>query len=394
MTGAPTPEVKGWCPGALRPMLSGDGWLVRVRPFDGRLTGAQAAGLADLARRMGNGVLGLSNRANLQIRGVREDAVDALTSGLNRLGLLDIDVDTEARRNIITAPDWVEGDGTIETVTALRSRLTADALPGLSGKFGFAVDIGPRPLLRAAPADVRIEGAGDDLVVSADGANRGAPATRALAANRAVALAQWFIRTGGVMDGRGRMAAHLARANVDLPAAFRTVAVPAHPAPTPRPGPVRAGFLVGFEFGQLCADTLLSIAALGPLRMTPWRMILIEGLTAAPGHSDLITNPDDPRLRVVACPGAPVCIQGRQETRVIARALAAYVPVGRLLHVAGCAKGCAHPGEADVTLVGHDGGFAAVRDGNAASPAAPAMAPDAILRDAASLFGGADAISL
>ena len=25
-------EIKGWCPGALRPMLSGDGLVVRVRP--------------------------------------------------------------------------------------------------------------------------------------------------------------------------------------------------------------------------------------------------------------------------------------------------------------------------------------------------------------------------
>ena len=29
--------IKGWCPGALRPMQSGDGLVVRVRPFGGRL---------------------------------------------------------------------------------------------------------------------------------------------------------------------------------------------------------------------------------------------------------------------------------------------------------------------------------------------------------------------
>ncbi len=394
MTCAATPEVKGWCPGALRPMLSGDGWLVRVRPFEGRLTGAQAVGLAELARGMGNGVIGLSNRANLQIRGVRDDAVDALTMGLERLGLLDVDEDAEARRNIITAPDWMAGDGTIEVATALRRHLAAGTLPGLPGKFGFAVDIGARPVLRAAPADIRVEGVGDDLVVYADGASHGAPATRAGAAAMAVALAEWFIRTGGVADGRGRMAAHLARAGADLPAAFRSVPIAGSAAPVARPGPAKAGFLLGFEFGQLGADTLWSIAAMGPLRITPWRMILIEGLRDAPVHPDLITDPDDPRLRVVACPGAPSCRQGRQETRDIARALAPFVPAGRLLHVAGCAKGCAHPGEADVTLVGQDAGFGMVHGGNAASPAAPAMAPDAILRHAASLFGGADAISL
>ena len=41
-----TPQVKGWCPGALRPMLSGDGLVLRVRPHGGRLSQAQAAGIA------------------------------------------------------------------------------------------------------------------------------------------------------------------------------------------------------------------------------------------------------------------------------------------------------------------------------------------------------------
>jgi precorrin-3B synthase len=42
-------EVKGWCPGALRPMESGDGLLVRIKPWCGAFTLAQAAGLADIA---------------------------------------------------------------------------------------------------------------------------------------------------------------------------------------------------------------------------------------------------------------------------------------------------------------------------------------------------------
>ena len=49
--------IKGWCPGALRPMQSGDGLVVRVRPFGGRLEAAQVAGIADLAERYGNGLI-------------------------------------------------------------------------------------------------------------------------------------------------------------------------------------------------------------------------------------------------------------------------------------------------------------------------------------------------
>jgi precorrin-3B synthase len=36
-----------------------------------------------------------------------------------------------------------------------------------------------------------------------------------------------------------------------------------------------------------------------------------------------------------------------------------------LLHLSGCAKGCAHPGPAAITLVGEAGGFALIHDGRA-----------------------------
>src|SRR4029077_14251788 len=46
--------IKGWCPSALRPMPSGDGLVVRLRPRGGRLSSAQAAGIAELAARHGH----------------------------------------------------------------------------------------------------------------------------------------------------------------------------------------------------------------------------------------------------------------------------------------------------------------------------------------------------
>ena len=80
---AGTPQVKGWCPGALRPMLSGDGLVVRVRPHGGRLSRVQAAGIAALAAQHGNGLLDLTSRANLQIRGVEQSSHPALIESLH-----------------------------------------------------------------------------------------------------------------------------------------------------------------------------------------------------------------------------------------------------------------------------------------------------------------------
>ena len=89
MTG---PVVHGWCPGALRPMMSGDGLVVRVRAPLGRLTQDQAAGVAELAGRHGNGLIDVSARANVQIRGVTPASHPGLIDGLTALGLIDRDV--------------------------------------------------------------------------------------------------------------------------------------------------------------------------------------------------------------------------------------------------------------------------------------------------------------
>ena len=64
-------EIKGWCPGARRPMPSGDGLIARVRPHGGCLPVTALEHLADAAARFGNGQIDLTRRANLQIRGIR-----------------------------------------------------------------------------------------------------------------------------------------------------------------------------------------------------------------------------------------------------------------------------------------------------------------------------------
>ena len=46
---------RGWCPGALRPMPTGDGLLVRVRVPEYRLSSQSAEALAEAAETCGNG---------------------------------------------------------------------------------------------------------------------------------------------------------------------------------------------------------------------------------------------------------------------------------------------------------------------------------------------------
>ncbi len=386
------PIIQGWCPGALRPMLSGDGLVVRIRPRGGRLSADQVAGIAALSAAHGNGLIDLSARANLQLRGVTASSYDALMAGLGGLGLLDISAEAEARRNILVTPFWRDGDGAQEIAQGLAQALSADGAPDLPGKFGFAVDNGPTPVLLTASADIRIERHGGHMICRADGATTGAPVTLDTAVAAALRLARWFLATGGAPGGRGRMAAHLAREkeqrsseNFSGPHDFSYEESSPSNAFAPAPGPHALGILVGLEFGQIAAAEM---ARLGAVRLTPWRMLLIEGLHTAPNLPGLITQGNDPRLQVVACTGAPGCPQGLQPTRGLARALAPHVPRGALLHVSGCAKGCAMPKAAAMTLVGQSAGFGLVPKGLAGdAPPRNGLTAASLIADPGILLG-------
>ncbi|MFV0303099.1 MAG: precorrin-3B synthase [Paracoccus sp. (in: a-proteobacteria)] len=352
-------QVQGWCPGALRPMLSGDGLVVRLRAR--RLSRAQASGLAGAALRYGNGLIDLTARGNLQLRGVSEASHAPLIADLRALALVDADVATESRRNILVTPF---ADAETDDLAGALARFMADG-PDLPDKFGLVVDTGPAPVLATTPGDIRLERAADGgLILRADGAELGARVTAGTAAGSALALARWFLAAGGVSEGRGRMAA-LIRRGIRPGGALAGTAAPAPAAPPPGPGIVEQGALVALEFGQMRAETLAALSALGPLRMTPWRMLLVEGLNHLPDLPGLILSADDPCLRVLACTGAPGCLQAHRPVRALARKLAPQVPPGRRLHVSGCAKGCAHPGPADLTLIATPQGFDLVRAGTA-----------------------------
>ncbi len=359
------PVIQGWCPGALRPMLSGDGWVVRVRPHGGRLTQAQADGLGRLALAHGNGQIDLSTRANIQIRGVTEQSYGSLIAGLADLGLVDKSAEAEGRRNIVVTPFWMSDDGVQALSASLATALAEIEAPRLPSKFGFVVDCGPSPILSTISGDIRLERSAEGgLICRADGAASGAPVSDQTAVATAIALAQWFIESGGMHGDRGRMSRHLTTGAV-LPNIYTKAAAQLSTAFSPRPGTVAAGVLVGFEFGQMRGETLIALACHGALRVTPWRMLLIEGVNAAPDVEGLITQPGDPMLRVIACSGKPACIQGLQPTRELGRRFAPHLPKNTTLHVSGCAKGCAHAGPADFTLTAREAGFDFVRVGRA-----------------------------
>jgi len=383
------PEVKGWCPGARRPMLSGDGLVVRVRPRFARMTAKTVLALCDLAERYGDGGLEVTSRANLQLYGVAPDDHPALITALETLGLLDANAALEARRNILVTPFWSPGDLTERLTAALLEALPD--LPDLPAKVGWAVDTGAAPVLSSCSADLRLERGPDGLILRADGAARGRLVAERDAVPALIEMATWFAETRA--PEHRRMRTHVtrgtwvpqdaeqggaARSQGVLPAEWQT-AEPFAPAPTSVPGPSVQGALYGLAFGRVEACHLRAVMAEATaLRVTPWRLVLVEGAALA-RHPGVISDRADPLLTTAACRGAPACPQGSVETRALARRLAARVPG---LHVSGCAKGCARATASRVTLVGRDGRFDLVEEGCASDPPRlTGLTPDALTGD-------------
>ncbi|WP_134680505.1 hypothetical protein [Paracoccus ravus] len=362
------PVIRGWCPGARRPMMAGDGLVLRIQPPMGQLTPRQAQGLADLADAHATGSIELTSRANLQLRGIAGSGHDALLMALEGLGLIAGDAAAEGRRNFVLNP-FRRTDEADRVAALISEGLTSPRFASLPSKFGFALDCAPQRHLAQISADIRIEAGGAGLILRADGCPTGLPVPdAACAAARALDLCAWFIASGGVgADGRGRMRRHLA-GGAALPEGLRGDELPRPSAAKAVPGRIGGGICVAAAFGILSAADLRALAQSGAnvLRITPWRMIFLPDRAALGLKSSaLIRDPHDPILRVWACTGAPGCPQASVETRSLARALAGWLPPRVHLHVAGCAKGCAHPAPAGLTLVGRDGRFDLIRDGAA-----------------------------
>lgn len=272
--------------GALRPGRSGDGLVVCVRPFNGRLRRAQADGIATLAAAHGNGRLVLTDRANIEIHGVTDASYPALIEGLRRMTLLDADEVTESRRNVLVTPLWQTGGETEALAPQLSEALSQPDAPLTPEGFGYAVDTGREPVLQNADADIRLErDAGGGLILVADGADRGKPVTVETVVEEALKLSDWFMAS---RKGHRRMSA-LLHDGIALPADHL---VPRQQQTyTPRPGATPLGAMIGIVAGQLPVNTLASLAKQGGLRLTPWRMLLVESARAIPKVKGVITDP-------------------------------------------------------------------------------------------------------
>ncbi|MDB5414731.1 MAG: precorrin-3B synthase [Rubritepida sp.] len=354
---------RGACPSLAAPMPTGDGLLLRAPP--GWWSPAVVLAIADAADRFGNGVVEITARGSLQIRGLRAETAEACADALVTGGIVDAPP-------VLVGPLAGRDRSEIADPRGIAAAIVEGWPEGLAAKTSVVVDGGGALHLDAVGADLRL--------VAVD------------ASNWAMGLGdKWLARVPVEEAAPAALAAlrHLGTRRAREVATESTNPPPASRAPAEPIGWHAAGALgVAGAFGALEARTLAAFADAAPpdslLRPAPGRALLVLGLNPAQGAAlrekaaafGLVTDPADPRRRIAACPGSPACASGEAATRELAASLAmlAELPPG-IIHISGCAKGCAHPGPAAITLVGCDGGFGLVRGGVARDHPACHLAP-------------------
>jgi len=122
---AATPRPSA-CPGLLRIVAARDGGICRIKLSGGELSAAQARAIADASARHAAGVIELTNRANVQVRGVKRGEEAALIAALIAAGLGPMPVNGVESHGNTTAAENAMNAGTASAVDAIVATAAAD----------------------------------------------------------------------------------------------------------------------------------------------------------------------------------------------------------------------------------------------------------------------------
>lgn len=374
------PAAREACPSLVAPMATGDGLIARILPEDGELSTGALAAIAAAAGAFGNGVVEVTQRGSLQVRGLSASTAAELERAVMEAG-----ASPPAGPPVHVGPlagiDPAEIADPRPLAALLRARLP-QALPvDAPAKLAIVVDGGGRSGLDGLSADLRLVAACTDGAPAWRLETDEGPVSPPLAVAEAVAAALAFV-AGIHRSGRRRPRSR----------------VPAAPV-----GALIGGAAVGLvvPYGFTEAGRLASLAAAAAkagavtVRLAPGHGLVFVGksgaadgfspvdLLAAAATLGFIVRADDPRLALSVCAGAPACGSGEAPTRpladVVVAAAAPLIAAGGSVHLSGCTKGCARAAPADLTIVGTAGRYGLVRNGRAGDGAVETVPPDRLL---------------
>ncbi|WP_457299528.1 precorrin-3B synthase [Phyllobacterium sp. P5_D12] len=431
------------CPGLFRMAKALDGGICRLKLTFGDLSAVQARCVADAAQRCGNGTIEITNRANLQIRGVRPEMEESLISALLESGLGPLTDRGDDVRNVMISP-FAGFNQTLPDVRPLALRVltivqTNLLYQTLSPKFSILIDGGESVAMVDHPHDLWLSRI--DLESSAPRfafGVAGVPPTKADAPQPAlgsVPPGQAFGLITGILDifiewCRAHPEASRLRHMISQMGTEYLVeqlqlrlGVPlrSEQIATWRRSPARENGHLGLSLdvdnshcfvgamprlGRLDPGLLHSLAELadkygnGKLRMTPWQSVLLPQVSIGDAKATLAalealglgTNPKMALATMIGCSGSAGCGSALAATQLDGLKLASLLqgnPAVPQIHISGCSKSCASPSAKPITLVATAAGRYDIflRATNGPSRFGKLLAANVTIDEAAELIG-------
>ena len=322
------------CPGVLRLHAAEDGLLARVRLPGGRISAAGLRAVADAARRHGNGIVELTARASLQIRGLTAGGPTA--EALMSAGLLP-SLSHERVRNILASPVAGRHPRSVaavdDVVAELDHELCAEpALAELSGRFLFAVDDGSGLLGHAA-----------DVTLVAVERNRfavgGEVVLRGAAVSAALKLARSAVRSEAWAPDSRRRWLRRSDSRLELGALTQNDGLTALTVMPPLA-----------RLDPTALDLLAELTR--EVRISTWRTLTVLDVPPAEApelfgrleQQGLISDPASGWVGLTACAGKGACAKARFDVRAeAAKRAAVRTASSPPEHWAGCERHCGRP---------------------------------------------------
>ncbi|XLX40372.1 precorrin-3B synthase [Ectopseudomonas mendocina] len=371
------------CPGLLRIVPALDGGICRIKLPGGVLRSAQARAIAQAAQQCAGGVLELTNRSNLQIRGVLPGQEAPLIDALLAAELGPRVAAADDVRNLLLSPAAGLDPQARMDVRPLASQLLdllqdTPALHALSPKFALQLDGGETLAMREHPHDLWLAAEDDQhLLLGLAGGPIDTPLAR-IEASQTLDLVRelllLFLELATPEQTRMRQLLAQLPASELLQRLQARLDFPLQPVPIdwqpstalmrppagiyPQAQPGLCMVVAGTQLGRLHAEQLLALAELserygdGELRLTPWQGLLLgnvsennaQALMAALSELGLLTHADEPLLGLVACTGSAACARGLADSKRHALHLAERLRESGArpqVHLSACPRSCA-----------------------------------------------------
>lgn len=404
------------CPGLFYTTPAQDGILSRIRIPGGILNSQQCRVIADIADECGGGYVDITNRANLQMREIRQGINTEILQRLQDLGLAANNPTVDHIRNIMTSPTaGIDPQELIDTRPFVAGWnqyiLENPRLSGLSAKFSVCFDGGGRVSVSDRLNDIAFLAVlVNDIVYFrlcvSMGAKGEPPSDTGILLSPEeclpvlAALANVYLshidfsssrkpRLREVLNNVGwenylqavwqklpksrDVPCNVSTSNVFTPSVYQHIGI----HPQRQPGLFYIGVVLPLgrweswqmrgladlveEYG--CRDVTCNVST---LRLTPWQNLLITDIPqqylgdvkskiTALGLDFSAANI---KSALVACSGIRGCAASATDTKGHALILADYLETHLTLdspvniHFSGCVKSCAQHSQSDITLLG------------------------------------------